>query len=176
MEYLSLKTTIAEGTPEVILAKSKARVKGALRQAIAVFTKRMLAWVEENTAKGRAPVGKIPWATGTLSTSAAGVIGQSYARGLNFKAVFGFGAEWAKYVDEGRAPGSFPPVDEIETWCLAVNIPPEAAWAIAMKIWKKGIKAQRFFNPGVEYAKIVFREEIDRAFAYYAVVATVSLS
>jgi len=176
LEYLSLKSTIAvPQTPEVTLTKSKARVKAALREAIATFKQRMLAWVEENSGR-RPPVGKIPVATGYLKESAAEVIGQSYARGLNFAAWFGFAAEHAKYADEGRSPGSFPPVDEIEAWCITVGIPSEAAWAIAMKIFSKGIRAQSFFNVGVEYAKIVLREEFDRAFAKYAIVAKVSLS
>lgn len=172
---MSLKTTIAEGTLDEYIAKSKARVKASLREAIAVFKQRMLQWVEENSGR-RPPVGQIPIATGYLKESAADVIGLSYARGLNFAAYFGFAAEYAKYRDEGRSPGSFPPVDEIEAWCITVGIPSEAAWPIAMKIFQKGIEGQRFFNVGIEYAKMVFREELDRAFAKYAIIATVNLS
>lgn len=136
----------------------------------------MLAWVEENSVKGRAPVGKIPDVTGYLKESAADVIGLSYVKGLQFGAWFGFGAEYAKYRDEDRPSGSFPPPDEIETWCLKVGIPSEAAYNIAWKIYHKGIPGLHFFNPGVEYAKIVLREELDRAFRFYEVVARVNLS
>lgn len=173
---MGLQTTIAKGSIEDAIAKSKARVKAALRQAIATFKKRMLQWVEDNSVKGRAPVGKIPDATGDLKESAMGVIGESYAKGLDFQAVFGFGAEHAKYVDQGRSPGSMPPVDEIEAWCLTVGIPTKAAWAVAVNIYNEGIEGKNFFNPGVEYAKIVFREELERAFIKYEVKATVRLT
>ena len=138
----------------------------------------MKAWVKDNTvAKGsRAPVGKIPDVTGTLTESATDVIALSYAKDLTFAAYFGFAAEYAKYVDEGRPLGSFPNVDEIETWCIGVGIPTSAAWAIAVNIYNKGIKAKNFFNPGVAYAKIVLREELERAFTKYGVEAIVRLT
>jgi len=176
VDIISLQRTIAKGTVEAGLVKTKARLRAALREAIATFKSRMLAWVEANSVRGRAPVGKIPIATGYLKESATDVIGQSFAKGFAFAAYFGFAAEHAKYVDEGRPLGKMPPVDEIEAWCISVGIPTEAAWAIAVNIYNEGIEAKKFFNPGVDYAKIVLREELERAFTKYEVIAIVRLT
>jgi len=48
--------------------------------------------------------------------------------------------DYLEYVDEGRKPGSFPPVREISKWCSLKGIPQEAAWAISTNIFKFGIK------------------------------------
>ena len=48
--------------------------------------------------------------------------------------------EYLTYVDQGRKPGSFPPIVKIKEWCRLKNIPESASYAIAKSIYKNGIK------------------------------------
>lgn len=48
--------------------------------------------------------------------------------------------DYLQYVDRGRKPGSFPPVQAIAKWCTLRGIPKSAAWPISYKIFKFGIK------------------------------------
>lgn len=159
-----------EITPRVdIEAKNLARYKGALRVAIRNYTRRILAYIEASE--------KIPEASGYLKSSATEIIGKSKtdSRG-DFEVWYGFGADYAKYVELGRPPGKFPPISEIEVWCMTLGIPTEAAIKIAWKIYKKGIAPQAFFEEGVRHAKNILKQELDRAFAQFKLTATVTIT
>ena len=63
---------------------------------------------------------------------------------------------YGKFVDEGRNPGSMPPIGAIRDWCGIKGIPKEAAYPIAMKIKEQGIKPVHFtkaFYDNIEMIK-----------------------
>ncbi len=51
--------------------------------------------------------------------------------------------DYLKWVDEGRRPGTYPPIQAIQRWVTIKGIPKEAAWAIRKNIFKFGIKPTR---------------------------------
>jgi hypothetical protein len=55
-------------------------------------------------------------------------------------------AEYGKYVDEGRLPGKFPPLDAIKEWCQVKGIPESAAFPIAKSIAENGIPPVQFLD------------------------------
>lgn len=50
------------------------------------------------------------------------------------------GEDYLTFVDQGRRPGSFPPIREISKWASIKGIPQAAVFAIAKSIFKFGIK------------------------------------
>jgi hypothetical protein len=48
--------------------------------------------------------------------------------------------DYLKYVDRGRKPGTYPPIQAIQKWVAIKGIPKQAAWAIRQNIFKFGIK------------------------------------
>jgi hypothetical protein len=48
--------------------------------------------------------------------------------------------DYLQYVDRGRRPGKFPPVDAIAKWVRLKGISPKAIYPIGKKIKEKGIK------------------------------------
>lgn len=48
--------------------------------------------------------------------------------------------DYLKYVDQGRKPGKYPPIQAIAKWCNIKGIPQAAAFPIARNIFKFGIK------------------------------------
>jgi hypothetical protein len=125
----------------------------------------MINWIDQNP--------DIPEATGYLKQSAQSVLGRSSVVGTKFEAYVGFDATYAQYVEQGRPPGSFPPVEAIRAWCVTVGIPPTAAEAIAWKIYHKGITPQPFWEATKAYAMQVLQEELRRAMLKYQLIATV---
>jgi len=58
-----------------------------------------------------------------------------------------YGADYLEYVDKGRRPGSKPPpIKPIKKWVKQKGIEPKAAYAIAKKIGKYGIKPTNFWT------------------------------
>jgi len=51
--------------------------------------------------------------------------------------------DYLKWVDRGRKPGTYPPIQAIQRWATIKGIPKEAAWAIRTNIYKFGIKPTR---------------------------------
>lgn len=73
-------------------------------------------------------------------------------------------ADYGKYVDEGRRPGSFPPPDAIKKWCRLKGIPESAAFPIGKKIHDKGIKAVNFTKAwNTELNKLKRSDEFSKA-------------
>lgn len=50
------------------------------------------------------------------------------------------GESYFKYIDKGRLPGTFPPLDAIQAWATARKIETKAVFSIARSIYNKGIK------------------------------------
>lgn len=79
------------------------------------------------------------------------------------------GKGYAEYVEYGRKSGGMPPPKILTAWVrkkLRVRKEKDAeriAFAIAMKIAKKGTKAQPFFSPAVESQKKAILEELQKA-------------
>lgn len=48
--------------------------------------------------------------------------------------------DYLKYIDEGRKPGSYPPINAIARWANLKGIPQTAVFPIARSIYKFGIK------------------------------------
>lgn len=59
-------------------------------------------------------------------------------------------ADYGVYVDGGRRPGGFPPLERIREWCRVKGIPVRAAYPIARRIAEEGIAARPFFGSTVE--------------------------
>lgn len=55
-------------------------------------------------------------------------------------------AAHAKYVELGRRPGKFPPLDAIRRWCEHKGIESRAAFPIARSIAQNGIKPRPFIE------------------------------
>lgn len=84
--------------------------------------------------KGNKPYPKV--ASGSLINSINYRL-QDTANGIN---VILLANDYLKYVDEGRRPGTYPPIRAIQRWVAIKGIKPEAAWAIRKNIYKFGIK------------------------------------
>lgn len=71
-------------------------------------------------------------------------------------------------MEDGRKPGTMPPVSVIKKWIRDKNanagtdIPEEAAWAIAYAIKKDGIKVPNDYNAGGVASSILNPEMIKR--------------
>jgi hypothetical protein len=84
--------------------------------------------------KGNRPYPKV--ASGSLINSINYRL-QDTAQGIN---VILLANDYLKYVDEGRKPGTYPPIQAIQRWVSIKGIPKQAAWAIRTNIYKFGIK------------------------------------
>jgi hypothetical protein len=80
---------------------------------------------------------------------------QDTANGVN---IILLANDYLKYVDEGRKPGTYPPIRAIQKWVAIKGMKPEAAWAIRTNIYKFGIKPTRVL------AKTRFKIETNRTY------------
>jgi hypothetical protein len=102
--------------------------------------------------KGNKPYPKV--ASGSLINSINYRL-QDTANGIN---VILLANDYLKYVDEGRKPGTYPPIQAIQRWVSIKGLPKEAAWAIRTNIFKFGIKPTRVL------AKTRFKIETNRTY------------
>jgi hypothetical protein len=84
--------------------------------------------------KGNRPYPKV--ASGSLVNS----INYRLVETANYVQVQLLANDYLKYVDEGRRPGTYPPIQAIKRWVAIKGFKPEAAWAIRQNIYKFGIK------------------------------------
>jgi hypothetical protein len=84
--------------------------------------------------KGNKPFPKV--ASGSLINSINYRL-QDTANGIN---VILLANDYLQYVDRGRKPGTYPPIQAIQRWVTIKGLPKEAAWAIRQNIFKFGIK------------------------------------
>jgi hypothetical protein len=81
---------------------------------------------------------------------------QETANGINLVLLAN---DYLKWVDRGRKPGTYPPIQAIQRWVAIKGIPKQAAWAIRQNIYKFGIKPTRVI------AKTRFQLETNRTYA-----------
>jgi hypothetical protein len=103
--------------------------------------------------KGNRPFAKV--ASGSLVNSINYRL-QDTANGIN---VILLANDYLKWVDRGRKPGTYPPIQAIQRWVAIKGIPKQAAWAIRTNIFKFGIKPTRVI------AKTRFQLETNRTYA-----------
>lgn len=75
---------------------------------------------------------------------------------------------YGKFIDEGRAPGRMPPVDDIRAWTRLKGIPESAAFPIAKKIGEKGYKGINFTKPFYDDMKVI-KEILTDGYSSYVV-------
>jgi hypothetical protein len=103
--------------------------------------------------KGNRPYAKV--ASGSLVNSINYRL-QETANGVNLVLLAN---DYLTWVDRGRKPGTYPPIQAIQRWVAIKGIPKEAAWAIRRNIFKFGIKPTRVI------AKTRFEIETNRKYA-----------
>jgi hypothetical protein len=103
--------------------------------------------------KGNRPFAKV--ASGSLVNSINYRL-QDTANGIN---VILLANDYLKWVDRGRKPGTYPPIQAIQKWVAIKGIPKQAAWAIRTNIFKFGIKPTRVI------AKTRFQLETNRKYS-----------
>jgi hypothetical protein len=81
---------------------------------------------------------------------------QETANGINLVLLAN---DYLTWVDRGRKPGTYPPIQAIQRWTTIKGMPKEAAWAIRRNIFKFGIKPTRVI------AKTRFEIETNRKYA-----------
>lgn len=110
-------------------------------------------------------------ATGTLSDTMKSIvtIGQTH-----FKVEIELQTYW-DYVEKGRKPGKFPPVNKIKEWIQVKPVRPypdargklptidQLAFLIGRKIYREGIDPAPFFKPALEDTKRYFELAIENA-------------
>lgn len=69
--------------------------------------------------------------------------------------------DYAKYVDQGRKPGKYAPVDAIKKWCKVKGIKQSLAYVINRKIYLDGIKASNFFTDAYEKNMANLDDQLD---------------
>lgn len=57
---------------------------------------------------------------------------------------------YLQFVDAGRKPGRYPPIQEIAKWASIKGIPQSAVFPIARKIYKFGIKPTRVIQSTIK--------------------------
>ena len=72
-------------------------------------------------------------------------------------------AYW-KYVDKGRKPGKFVPVDALKKWAKVKGIPESAVYPINYKIYKKGIPPTNFATTTLTRRKSKFEEMVAKTY------------
>ena len=101
------------------------------------YVKIMVALLKNNTVPSRAGLRPYPKvASGSLVNS----INYRLRESINGFQIQLLANDYLKYVDQGRRPGTYPPIQAIQKWASIKGIPKEAAWAIRQNIYKFGIK------------------------------------
>ncbi len=67
-----------------------------------------------------------------------------------------FAEDYFRFVDQGRKPGRFPPVDKIKAWLRVKGISEKAAFPIGRKIATEGIKGIKILNPTIDSVTVAF--------------------
>jgi hypothetical protein len=101
------------------------------------YVKILVALLKNNTTPSRAGLRPYPKvATGRLVKSINYRL-QPLATGIQVQLL---SEDYLKYVDKGRRPGTYPPIQAIKRWAAVKGIPQGAAWGIRRNIYKYGIK------------------------------------
>ena len=77
-----------------------------------------------------------------------------------------YAEDYLRFVDQGRAPGKFPPPEPIRAWVAEKGLPAEAAFPIARKIATQGITATKVINPTLDKVlqdfQPIYEQELER--------------
>lgn len=68
--------------------------------------------------------------------------------------------DYGKFVDEGRKPGSYPPISKLKEWCRVKGLPEKSAFPIAKNIYKFGIKPKPWINKPFDKNRQNFNVEL----------------
>lgn len=90
--------------------------------------------------KGNRPYPKV--ATGSLINSINYKL-KDTAEGIQLQL---YANDYLTYVDQGRRPGTYPPIRALIKWVAIKGMPKQAAWAIRQNIYKFGIKPTRVIS------------------------------
>lgn len=76
--------------------------------------------------------------------------------------------DYAVFVEYGRAPGKWPPIDKIREWAAVKGIPAKAVYPIARSIKENGIKAfpfltsyQKYISPLAKSLEVLLAKDIE---------------
>lgn len=72
--------------------------------------------------------------------------------------------EYGEFVDKGRKAGKQPPISNIKQWLATRGIPQQAAFPIARKIGREGIKATPFFETSINAGQDKLISDLEVAF------------
>jgi len=72
------------------------------------------------------------------------------------------GEDYAQYVDEGRKPGSYPPISKIREWVKIKGLPEKSVLPIARKIYKFGIKPRPFLSESIIKNESLFEKQLKK--------------
>jgi len=72
--------------------------------------------------------------------------------------------QYGEFVDKGRKPGKQPPLSNIQQWLQVRGIPQSAAFPIARKIGKQGIKPTPFFQTSIDLGQDKLISDLEVAF------------
>lgn len=73
--------------------------------------------------------------------------------------------DYAKYIENGRKPGSYPPISKIKQWCAVKGISEKAAYPISRSIYKFGIKPKPFLLKSFKDTRDLFISSLIQAYA-----------
>lgn len=73
--------------------------------------------------------------------------------------------DYANYVEFGRKAGTYPPISKIKEWTKVKGLPEGAAFPIARKIYKFGIKPKPFIFKNFNDKKAAFINELANLYA-----------
>jgi len=74
-----------------------------------------------------------------------------------------YAEDYFRYVEFGRKPGKFPPLEAIKQWTRIKGIGEEFAFPIARKIATQGIQPLNILNDVIDKATEEFRPKYERA-------------
>ena len=72
--------------------------------------------------------------------------------------------DYGEFVDKGRKPGKQPPLSNIQQWLTIRGIPQKAAFPIARKIGREGIKPTPFFETSINGGQDKLISDLEVAF------------
>ena len=72
---------------------------------------------------------------------------------------------YLRYVDQGRRPGKFPPIQAIRRWVNVRGLPARATFPIARAIAQRGIPATNVVNRSIDLTEAEFLPEYEQNLA-----------
>lgn len=73
--------------------------------------------------------------------------------------------DYLDYIDKGRKPGSYPPIQKLKQWARIKGLREEAAWGIATNIYKFGIKPTNIYSLVEQKTKLTTKDTLESIYA-----------